>query len=92
MASTTMGISHTCREEGDGGGGLGTPAAEGPELHPLRGSWQQGTHCTYPQERNLGDLVTVGKNNHQVTPFSTRHCHSLVHKGSMDGVKTPFNC
>lgn len=39
-----------------------------------------------------GFSETVGKNDHKVTPFSTRHCNSLVHKGSMDGIKAFFNC
>lgn len=34
---------------------------------------------------------TVGRNGCKVVPRSTRHCNSLVHKGSMDRIKDLFN-
>lgn len=34
---------------------------------------------------------TVGRNGCKVVPCSTRHCNSLVHKGSMDRIKDLFN-
>lgn len=50
-------------------------------------------HIPYIHKKEIwGFSEAVGKNDHKVTPFSTMHCNSLVHKGSMDGITALFNC
>jgi len=69
------------------------PSCSKPRAPSLQRGVAAGSTFHTSSRKKFGRFSkTVGKNGHKVTPFSTRHGNSLVHKGSMDGIKALLNC